>query len=161
MWVQIPPAVPSYKICYNQHMEEKICGTCKISKPIDNFAKKYNKRTSKCKQCHNKYYKEYWKNTDAYQKHKDRVNKNRRHGYKRHNIESLEIFITESKKCPICNINNQEVIDHNHACCQSSHSCGKCVRGYICRRCNTALGFVADDVNLLENLIKYLQRHSL
>jgi Recombination endonuclease VII len=35
---------------------------------------------------------------------------------------------------------SQPVIDHDRQHCQSGSSCGQCVRGVLCRKCNTHLG---------------------
>jgi len=36
-------------------------------------------------------------------------------------------------------------IDHDHACCPTSGSCGRCVRGIACWECNRLIGFGHDD----------------
>lgn len=40
-------------------------------------------------------------------------------------------------------------VDHNHECCPppsrrngQTRTCGKCIRGLLCFRCNTALGYI-------------------
>jgi hypothetical protein len=47
-------------------------------------------------------------------------------------------------------------VDHDHACCPRGRSCGRCIRGLLCTRCNVGLGQFRDDPNLLANAIKYL-----
>jgi len=49
-------------------------------------------------------------------------------------------------------------VDHDHACCAGQKSCGKCVRGLLCRGCNTILGLARDDAQVLVNLITYLEK---
>jgi len=47
-------------------------------------------------------------------------------------------------------------IDHDHACCPGDRACGACVRGLLCRRCNTLLGMAGDSVRVLSNALSYL-----
>lgn len=49
-------------------------------------------------------------------------------------------------------------VDHDHACCPGAESCGKCVRGLLCRPCNFGLGGFRDRVELLHAAEAYLRR---
>lgn len=49
-------------------------------------------------------------------------------------------------------------VDHDHSCCSGPVSCGRCVRGLICRACNRdVLGHLADSVDALRRAIDYLE----
>lgn len=50
-------------------------------------------------------------------------------------------------------------VDHDHGCCPGKKSCGKCVRGLLCARCNNVLGH-AEDEGVLGGLQKYLTRYA-
>lgn len=66
----------------------------------------------------------------------------------------------QAGKCPICEIVLDKYhVDHNHLCCPGKASCGKCVRGLLCYRCNFALGWFNDSVQSLNSAIRYLTRH--
>ena len=43
-------------------------------------------------------------------------------------------------------------VDHNH-------TTGK-VRGLLCQRCNRALGFVKEDVEIVSRLLEYIKKHN-
>lgn len=48
-------------------------------------------------------------------------------------------------------------MDHDHACCpEKATSCGKCLRGLLCSRCNVVLGYVKDDPDVLRGAAVYL-----
>jgi hypothetical protein len=49
-------------------------------------------------------------------------------------------------------------VDHDHKCCPGQKSCGKCVRGLLCSRCNSAIGFVGEDLSVIESMAAYLRR---
>lgn len=48
-------------------------------------------------------------------------------------------------------------IDHDHACCPGVASCGKCVRGLLCAKCNRFLGYLGDDPVTVERGADYLR----
>lgn len=64
--------------------------------------------------------------------------------------EDYEWLLDEQNgKCAICFIETNLVVDHDH-------KTGK-VRGLLCGHCNKALGFLREDVSLLENIKNYLK----
>lgn len=63
--------------------------------------------------------------------------------------------------CDICGEPNRAgtmlAVDHDHACCSGAKTCGKCVRGLLCDRCNQALGQMRDDPERLRKAAAYLE----
>ena len=142
----------------------KMCGKCEIVKSHNEFANKKGKPSSKCKSCHNEYYKQYYSDSEIRAKHQQRVRENkvnwpahRRHGLTEDEFNKLK---TADGLCPICSRRDQSVIDHNHRHCPGVVGCRECVRGYICSGCNSALGNAGDSVEGLMSLIEYLTRTS-
>jgi hypothetical protein len=50
-------------------------------------------------------------------------------------------------------------VDHDHSCCDKVKTCGKCVRGILCVRCNSGLGLFKDSTILLDRAMEYLRKH--
>ena len=75
--------------------------------------------------------------------------------------EYENMFLSQGGKCAICLSNGKKlVIDHNHSCCsEKSKSCGKCIRGLLCSKCNTSIGAFEDNINILKNAIQYLENN--
>lgn len=47
---------------------------------------------------------------------------------------------------------------HREDCCPDNRrSCGKCVRGLLCARCNMGLGHFGDDPSIVESALSYLK----
>jgi hypothetical protein len=69
------------------------------------------------------------------------------------------LLAMQDDKCACCGepLNGKFTVDHNHACCDSIKTCGKCIRGLLCMNCNAGLGNFKDDVTRLLKAIRYLR----
>ena len=74
-----------------------------------------------------------------------------------------EMLILQDSRCAICKGKFWEEvssphIDHDHSCCTGQMiSCGKCVRGLLCRSCNQLLGVSKEDTETLKAAIAYIE----
>lgn len=71
-----------------------------------------------------------------------------------------EMLKAQDNKCAVCDevFLHTPHVDHDHSCCHGKKSCGKCIRGLLCRRCNTSLGNMRDSIERLQAGIAYLQK---
>lgn len=105
-----------------------------------------------------------WKNLPVDEtKMKERLDKFRRVQTKINNLKRMygidllqysELKKKQNNLCAICNrrpITKSLFVDH-------CHTSGK-VRGLLCCKCNTGIGMLEDNIEFLENAIKYLKEH--
>jgi Recombination endonuclease VII len=75
----------------------------------------------------------------------------------------LELLARQDSRCAICHVTDpggrgQWMIDHDHRCCPGTGSCGQCVRGLLCNRCNLMLGYASDQPERLRAALEYLSK---
>lgn len=72
-----------------------------------------------------------------------------------------ELYRLQDGKCAICRWATGRTkrlsVDHDHACCPTTPTCGKCTRGLLCGFCNRLLGFARDAIEFFERAIDYLR----
>ena len=132
---------------------KKPCSRCGIIKPLVEFSKdQYSPDKLKwyCRACQSSRFKA-WRqsNLEAIRK-QDRITYYIR---KYHFSQDVAEALVENRTgiCEICKHEDLLVVDHNHAS-------GK-LRGFICSSCNSALGYAKEDKQILEHLIKYLDKY--
>jgi hypothetical protein len=62
-------------------------------------------------------------------------------------------------KCQVCRREVTERtarIDHDHDCCATVPTCGRCVRGILCNPCNSGIGLLGDNLEGLLAAVEYL-----
>lgn len=67
----------------------------------------------------------------------------------------------QSGVCFICKKYAKLYVDHDHNCCPGKTTCGDCIRGLLCPSCNTFVGFVEKNKEILNNIEKYIWGHKV
>lgn len=72
------------------------------------------------------------------------------------------LYRAQGGTCAICQRatgrTKRLAVDHDHACCDGPVSCGRCVRGLLCKKCNRdVLGHLRDDPAALVRGAEYLR----
>lgn len=62
--------------------------------------------------------------------------------------------------CPVCldPLAGKLQGDHDHDCCPGVRTCGKCFRGILHQKCNTGIGQLRDDPEILRRAADYIER---
>ena len=79
-------------------------------------------------------------------------------------VQYLALLDSQGGNCALCNrpaesFSRRLAVDHDHRCCPSKDkSCGKCIRGLLCTNCNSGIGKLGDDPELLAKAADYVRR---
>lgn len=133
----------------------RTCMTCGKEKLATEFYmrnKKTGVRHSSCKECDKERVKK---------RHQQNPNRTKNNDLKRNYGITLQehnqMFESQNGLCAICG--NTGDGRWQKLCVDHDHSTGK-VRELLCRNCNMVLGQVGDNIQTLESMIKYLNKHS-
>lgn len=159
----------------------RTCTKCGVEKPIDQFRVDRGHVRGDCRECERKfrlaYYAEHrerfaaasrkWSKTHPEQRnatkrawyarnkeHQKRVVRLRMYGITADKYQ--ELFTQQGGVCAVC---RKPCITGRMLAVDHCHKTGK-IRGLLCSPCNSALGFVKDDLTRLEALVSYLRSSS-
>ena len=143
------------------HHLMKVCRRCKEEKSRDEFGKSTHFSDGlqgeciPCRKIINQNKREYRKRTPG-----KRKNEHLTYLYKITMAQYNEMLESQNGKCRICKRKDDDgkmlSVDHDHECCPGRRSCGKCIRGLLCQRCNLIIGLVGDDASVLASAAEYL-----
>lgn len=147
-------------------MNAKICTECTSLKSFSEFTKNKRRKdglAARCRSC----------DKERYESRKEHINELRRTNgnpefilrNKRNNIWAYykltpdEYDALIANGCEVCGTHENLAIDHDHNCCPGKKTCGKCIRGVLCRIHNLAEGYLQSDPNLAMALAAYMLKN--
>jgi hypothetical protein len=153
-------AVEKLQYIPNELPTMKMCISCKVAKPFEDFYNGYkavkqrdttNRKYphSRCKEC------DHAKNKIYHKENRSKVTKRHMisHRRKRYGIDEEQyknMVLSQNNICAICNNTSNKTLHVDH-----DHVTGK-VRGLLCYSCNTGIGLLKEDINTLTRAIEYL-----
>lgn len=137
---------PKPKTRHSGKREIRICKNCQIEFSVLSIKVRIGGGIFCSRKCHFEFLKDNRRNEK--QKKYDSILYQKKFRYKLSKSEYLKLM--EIDKCMICNDQmDSKCIDHNH---QNNN-----IRGIICNKCNRALGFFKDSIEILRNAIEYIE----
>lgn len=129
----------------------KNCNRCGELKPLHDYYKSNilkDGHENNCKECKVIFSKE------SYVRNKEKVKL--RAITKKYKLSEEEYYRLIATGCAVCSETENLCIDHDHSCCPGVFTCGNCIRGVLCRRCNTVEGMFKNNPELLFKLFKFM-----
>jgi len=130
----------------------KKCTKCKIVQPFKDFHinSRKGQLAPRCKKCNRIKHNEWAK------KNRDKIKKRhsiswRKHKYGLTQEQYNDMILSQNNECAICKKPSHKTLHIDH-----DHTTGK-VRGLLCSTCNTGIGFFNEDIDSLNNAVKYLK----
>lgn len=127
----------------------KVCTRCNAAQPLKEFyfSGYKGRRHTQCRICRNEKMKEYRKAQHPYDRKRRTRNSNLKRKFGITIDEYDEMLFGQGGKCKICQVSyttlSQELnVDHNHSTGQ--------IRGLLCSKCNTLVGYLEKNKHLLE-----------
>lgn len=163
-WARLDKGVTRFRTCLCPtalySAKTKVCTRCKVGKPVAEFF--VDKRTGnprpRCKTCHAEEVTARNRTNRERDREKNRKAAKRSHSRQRFRMEPEEYDKTLASfgdRCGICG-QPETRAGRKGLCLDHCHKTGR-IRGALCSRCNSMLGFAHDDPELLERATNYLR----
>ena len=150
---------------------KKVCIKCGIEKDLSMFQSRRSTKDgyrNECKVCRSTYDHLYYSKRE----NKDRRLKRQMDRYWENRGEYLRLMFfrtygitqeekdkmvsTQGNRCAIC---HNEFRSSKDTCLDQRHSTGE-IRGILCCKCNQALGLLDENIEIIKNLIKYVEKNN-
>ena len=143
----------------------KHCSKCDRDKPLAEFGFKNKAKglyTAWCKECNRTYQREHYINNKQ-----EYADKARAWELKMGGKRMIKYGLTQEQfdgmvarydgLCWSCKSKPATVVDHDHNCCPTETTCGKCTRGILCGQCNRGIGLLGDNLAGVTAAAEYLK----